>query len=156
MIIASICLLQMIVSLLLDSRYDVGPLENLFLDAVVSVIIIGSYRSVAIHTVEGLFLAGILILLALSGWQYYNGFLYHGRDRRKAFKRQSLKEVARLYGMKEQDMEMLQSPFQWADVFCRDGIYYYQPEGKEPVRIGMLSDEKNSSQNPQAKVHQPL
>lgn len=44
------------------------PLENLFLDAVVSVIIIGSYRSVAIHTVEGLFLAGILILLALSGW----------------------------------------------------------------------------------------
>lgn len=51
----------------------------------VSVIIIGSYRSVAIHTVEGLFLAGILILLALSGWQYYNGFLYRGRDRRKAF-----------------------------------------------------------------------
>lgn len=69
MIIASICLLQMIVSLLLDSRYDVGPLENLFLDAVVSVIIIGSYRSVAIHMVEGLFLAGMLILLALSGWQ---------------------------------------------------------------------------------------
>lgn len=111
MIIASICLLQMLVSLLLDSRYDVGPLENLFLDAVVSVIIIGSYRRVAIHTVEGLFLAGILILLALSGWQDYNGFLYHGRDRRKAFKRQSLKEVARLYGMKEQDMELLQSPF---------------------------------------------
>ena len=118
--------------------------------------IVGSYRGVAVHTMEGLFLAGILILLVLSGWQYYNWFLFHGKDRRRAFQRQSLAEVARLYGMEEQDMEVLQSSFRRADVFCRDGVYYYQPEGKDPVRIGMLSEAQSLPQKQQEKVHQPL
>lgn len=102
--------------------------------------VIGAYREQALFIVEVLFAAAALILLSMTLWQYYNWLLFHGKDRRKVFQRQTLEEVAALYGMKEADLEVLQSDFRRAEVFARDESFYYQPEGREPMRIGSLSD----------------
>ena len=82
---------------------------------------------------------GLLVsLLLLGGWQFYNWFLYRGKDRRKEFRRQSLEEVGSLYGISATDMAQLQDIRKAAVVQFRDHRYYYCIDGEKFIEIGML------------------
>ena len=87
-----------------------------------------------------IFLAGcamvVFILSAL--WQYYNWFLYHGQDRRKAFPMQSLKEIGQNYGISEEEMSILQGDYQKVEVVYRDIKYYFQEPAAKTIEIVSL------------------
>lgn len=87
-----------------------------------------------------LFVVSALIFLIMGGWQFYNWYRFHGKDRRKAFKKQPLSEVAALYGMSENDMQIIQSDFRQASVLYQDGHYWYVPLDGQSVEIKALRE----------------
>ncbi len=91
---------------------------------------------------EFLLLAVGVIFLVEFGWQFYNWFLFHGKDRRREFPAQSLQEVGRLYGITEHHMEELLLVQHMAVVRYEDNKYYYCIEGREPIEIVMLREAK--------------
>lgn len=87
-----------------------------------------------------LFVVSALIFLIMGGWQFYNWYRFHGKDRRKAFKKQPLSEVAALYGMSESDMQIIQSDFRQASVRYQDGRYWYVLPNERSVEIKSLRE----------------
>lgn len=79
--------------------------------------------------------------VVLGGWQFYNWLRFHKKQRRKEFPPQSPAEVARIYGISEEDMTRLQTAKESAAVVFRDGKYYYCIKGEAPIEIGMLGKE---------------
>lgn len=75
----------------------------------------------------------LVVFLLLSGWQYYNWHLFHGKDRRKSFPVQPLEQVAKLYHMKPDDLQRLQGAGRKVDVYEKDGQYTFQVPGEEPI-----------------------
>ena len=91
---------------------------------------------------EFLGLAVLIVLAVEGGWQFYNWFLYHGKERRKEFPQQPLEEVGKLYGISGERMEDLQQIQRVAVVLYDDNRYYYSIEGKELIEIVTLREEK--------------
>lgn len=91
-----------------------------------------------------LFMVAVIIFILFASWQYYNWHRFHGKDRRKAFKAQSLAEVGALYGIDLEDMEKLQSSFRQASVFYKEGQYFYQVPGAKPIPIRALDERKHT------------
>lgn len=89
-----------------------------------------------------LFGAAFVIFIVFSAWQYYNWHRFHGKDRRKAFKPQSLEEVGNLYGISPENMKKLQQNFPRASVFYKEGRYYYEIPGEAPIPIAALDEKK--------------
>ena len=88
-----------------------------------------------------LFVSSIGAAVVLGGWQFYNWQRFHKKQRRKAFPPQSPAEVARIYGISEENMMRLQAAKESAAVVFRDGKYYYCIKGEAPIEIGMLGKE---------------
>ena len=83
----------------------------------------------------------MLVIVVVAGcWQFYNWFLYHGKERRREFPRQSIAEVGNLYGISSPNMEKLQSIRQAAVIQFKDHKYYYCMTGEPPIEIGMLRE----------------
>lgn len=89
---------------------------------------------------EFLLIAAAVILIIGGGWQFYNWFLFHGKDRRQAFPRQSQDVVGSLYGISGEDLTKLQNIQRAAVVRHKDGRYYYCIEGQEPIEITTLRE----------------
>ena len=71
---------------------------------------------------------------------FFIWFLYHGKERRREFPRQSIAEVGNLYGISSPNMEKLQSIRQAAVIQFKDHKYYYCMTGEPPIEIGMLRE----------------
>ena len=82
----------------------------------------------------------LVIILVGGGWQFYNWYLYHGKERRREFPRQSISEVGNLYGISGSNMEKLQAIRQAAVIQFKDHKYYYCVTGEAPIEIGMLRE----------------
>lgn len=72
----------------------------------------------------------VIILVVAGSWQFYNWYLYHGKDRRREFPPQPLDEVGELYGISSPNMERLQAIRQAAVIQFKDHKYYYCVEGE--------------------------
>ncbi len=84
----------------------------------------------------------VVIILISGGWQFYNWFLYHGEDRRKAFPLQSLEEFGRLYGIEGEDMACLQAIRKAAIIEYQDGHYYYATDDGRMIEIKALRERR--------------
>ena len=84
-------------------------------------------------------LAFVIAVLLMVAWQFYNWFRYHNKARRRDFRRQTLAEVGKLYGISAINMARLQKVRNVAVVECRDHHYYYCIDGERPIEIRMLS-----------------
>lgn len=104
--------------------------------------LLGERLQQTLRMMSFLFIVSVLIFLIMGGWQFYNWYRFHGKDRRKAFKQQPLREVAVLYGMSESEMERIQGNFRQASVRYQDGHYWYVLPGAQSVEIKSLR-EKN-------------
>lgn len=98
------------------------------------------YINRTINMVLMLLIAFVIVLVIEFGWQFYNWFKFHGPDRRKTFPRQSLKEVGCLYGISEENMEVLQIIQRAAIIRYADNKYYYCIEGYNPIEIKSLRE----------------
>jgi poly-beta-1,6-N-acetyl-D-glucosamine biosynthesis protein PgaD len=87
-----------------------------------------------------LFVVSLIIFIVMGGWQFYNWYRFHGKDRRKAFKQQPLSEVAALYGMSENDMKIIQGNFRQASVQYQYGRYWYVLPDEQSVEIKSLRE----------------
>lgn len=111
------------------------------------------WLALAVYVYQRIFAAGddrafaIFILLAFitfaiiivqGGWQLYNWWRFHGKDRRREFPMQPLAVVGDLYGIEECDMETLQDIRQAAVIRFADSKYYYVVENHEPIEIMSL------------------
>ena len=83
----------------------------------------------------------ILVIVLVGGvWQFYNWYMFHGKDRRQKFPKQSIAEVGNLYGISQPNMEELQSIRQAAVIQFKNHKYYYCVAGEPPIEIGMLRE----------------
>ena len=92
------------------------------------------------QVLEILAIGFIFSAFLLGFWQFYNWFRYHGKARRKEFRRQSFEEVGKLYGISSSDMAYLQDVRKAAVVQFKDHRYYYCIDGEKSIAIGMLND----------------
>ena len=87
-----------------------------------------------------LLIVSLLIFVVMGGWQFYNWYRFHGKDRRKTFEQQPLSEVAVLYGMSTSDMQIIQGDFRQASVRYQDGHYWYVLPDGQSVEIKSLRE----------------
>lgn len=87
-----------------------------------------------------LLIVSLLIFVVMGGWQFYNWYRFHGKDRRKTFEQQPLSEVAVLYGMSTSDMQIIQGDFRQASVQYQDGHYWYVLPDGQSVEIKALRE----------------
>ena len=106
-------------------------------------------RTILTFAVLGIALA--LIILIGGMWQFYNWTLYHGKDRRQEFPRQSLEELGQLYGISGENMYKLQEIQSAAVIRFEDGRYYYCMKNHDPIEISALREESESSDKPSDK-----
>lgn len=93
--------------------------------------LLGARRQQSLNMLIFLVVVSAIIFVIMGGWQFYNWYLFHGKERRKAFKKQPLSEVASLYGMSETEMAQMQGDFRQAEVVYAAGRYWYVlPEGR--------------------------
>ena len=100
----------------------------------------GAYLESSIEMLMLFLIVFLIVLIVTGGWQFYNWYLYHGKDRRREFPPQSLDEVGTLYGISSPNMERLQSIRQAAVIQFKDHKYYYCVNGEPPIEIVMLRE----------------
>ena len=50
--------------------------------------LLGARRQQSLNMLIFLFVVSAIIFVIMGGWQFYNWYLFHGKERRKAFKKQ--------------------------------------------------------------------